>query len=82
MASLFVSADNAEILRRIRTLRPDTPSKWGKMDVAQMLAHAQAPLRVATGELNLKRSLVGLLFGRLAKKRRMSRSHRIASLPA
>jgi hypothetical protein len=39
------------------------------MDVAQMLAHCQAPLRVATGDLPLKRALVGILFGRLAKKK-------------
>lgn len=34
-----------------------------------MLAHCQAPLRVAVGELKLKRSLIGLLFGRMAKKK-------------
>ncbi len=67
--SLFESNDHAEILRRIQALSPESQALWGKMQVAQMLAHCQAPLRVATGELPLKRALVGILFGRLAKKK-------------
>jgi len=39
------------------------------MSIAQMFAHCQQPLRVALGELRLKRSLIGLLFGRIAKKK-------------
>ena len=35
----------------------------------QMLAHCQQPLRVALGALPLKRSVVGLLFGRMAQKK-------------
>ncbi|HCN83736.1 MAG TPA: hypothetical protein DIT07_08950 [Sphingobacteriaceae bacterium] len=38
------------------------------MSVAQMATHCQRPLQVAYGELNLKRGLVGLLFGGFAKK--------------
>jgi hypothetical protein len=38
------------------------------MDPAQTLAHCQAPLRVAMGELKLKRGLIGILFGKLAKR--------------
>lgn len=67
--SLFDAAARADLLDRLAALRPDAERKWGKMDVAQMLAHCQAPLRVALGDLRLKRSLVGVLFGRLAKKK-------------
>ncbi|MBL8749915.1 MAG: DUF1569 domain-containing protein [Planctomycetes bacterium] len=66
--SLFVRDDLARMLGRIQSLRPDTRRVWGKMSIAQMLAHCQQPLRVALGELPLKRSLIGVLFGRLAKK--------------
>jgi hypothetical protein len=37
-----------------------------------MLAHCHQPLRVALGELPLKRSLIGFLFGRMAKKMLLS----------
>lgn len=60
------------MLSRLERLRPDAARQWGKMTVAQMLAHCQQPLRVATGELPLKRSFIGLLFGRMAKKKLLS----------
>ena len=68
LPSLFQPANAQRMLDRIRRLRLGTPALWGKMDVAQMLAHCQPPLRVALGELELKRSLAGRLFGKLAKK--------------
>lgn len=69
MSSLFAAKGAAEIVRRIESLRPDSPASWGKMDVAQMLAHCQVALNVALGELALKRSLIGILFGGLAKRK-------------
>ena len=66
--SLFEPAGLARVLARLDALRADSARRWGVMDVAQMLAHCQQPLLVALGELPLKRSLVGVLFGRLAKK--------------
>lgn len=67
--TLYRAADKAEMLRRIQQLEPDQAKLWGKMDVAQMLAHCQVPLRIALGELKLKRGLIGLLFGKMAKKK-------------
>jgi hypothetical protein len=67
--SLFDPAGLASMLARIDSLRADSPRAFGTMSIGQMLAHCQCPLRVATGELPLKRSLVGILFGRLAKKK-------------
>jgi uncharacterized protein DUF1569 len=68
MSSVFDPAENAALSERIRSLRPDAKALWGGMSVAQMLAHCQRPLRVATGELRLERNLLGILLGRLAKK--------------
>jgi len=68
LQSLLQPADNAELVKRIHALRAETKATWGKMDSAQMLAHCLTAMRVSTGELKLKRSLIGLLFGRLAKK--------------
>lgn len=69
MTSLFQTADLAAFQRRIQDLRPDSKAQWGKMDVAQMLAHCQVAFRMATGELTLKRALIGFLFGGLAKRK-------------
>ena len=66
------SFDAAELIQRVRRLQPDSRPLWGKMTVGQMLAHCQVPLRVASGELKLKRSLIGVLLGGLAKKKLMS----------
>ncbi len=56
------------MIARINQLTQDAPRQWGKMNVAQMIAHIQRPLKVAFGELKLKKSLVGILFGAIAKK--------------
>jgi hypothetical protein len=66
--SLFEPEGLARMLARVDALRADSPRAWGKMTIGQMLAHCQQPLRVALGELPLKRSLVGILFGRMAKR--------------
>lgn len=67
--SLFDPVGLAAMLARIDSLRADSPRVFGKMSIGQMLAHCQQPLRVALGELPLKRSLIGILFGRIAKKK-------------
>ena len=68
MRDLFDEKDNREIIERIDKLHPAAQAQWGKMHVAQMLAHAQVPLRCAFGELKLKRSLLGMIVGRIALK--------------
>ncbi len=67
--SLFRATDREALLARLRALRPDSSRQWGKMQPAQMLAHCQVALRVALGDQKLKRGLIGILFGGLAKKK-------------
>ncbi len=69
------------MIARIDRLRPDTRAQWGKMDVAQMLAHCQVPLRVATGEKKLGHSIIGKLFGKMAKKKLMQPGDFKKSMP-
>lgn len=69
MKSLFNKVENEEMISRINSLTPESKGGWGKMNVSQMMAHAQAPLKVAFGELTLQRSLAGFLFGWIAKKK-------------
>ena len=68
MENIFEPAVSAAILQRLEKLPPGAPAQWGKMTVAQMLAHCQRPLQVALGEKELKQSLIGFLFGKMAKK--------------
>jgi hypothetical protein len=68
MNYLFDEQESSNIISRINQLSPQSKANWGKMNVAQMLAHCQAPLQVAMGETTLKRNLFGLLFGKMAKK--------------
>ncbi|HEX2618226.1 MAG TPA: DUF1569 domain-containing protein [Flavobacteriales bacterium] len=68
MPSLFTTPDSQAILDRLHRISPQAQRQWGKMSAAQMLKHAQQPLRVALGELHLKRGLMGVLFGKMAKK--------------
>lgn len=70
--SLFVVADRQDLLARLARIEAGSKPKWGKMDAAQMCAHCQVALKVALGELELRRGLLGLLFGRLAKKSLLS----------
>lgn len=69
MQSLFNAADNDKIVERINKLTSSSVGQWGKMNVGQMLAHCIQPLLVAKGELQLKRGLMGFLFGKVAKKK-------------
>ncbi|MCC6408069.1 MAG: DUF1569 domain-containing protein [Planctomycetes bacterium] len=70
--SLFVAADRQEMLARLSRLSASTKPQWGKMDAAQMCAHCQVALKVALGELELKRGLLGILFGGFARRQLLS----------
>jgi hypothetical protein len=66
--TIFEVQSRAALVARVRRLGPASQRQWGKMDVAQMLAHCQCPLRVALGETLLERNWIGVLFGGLAKR--------------
>lgn len=72
MKTLFDSTAYDEIISRIDTLTPESHRRWGRMNVAQMLAHCVQPLMMATGTRKLKRQLLGRLIGWLAKKNYLS----------
>ena len=59
MKNLFQRDAVDEILSRIDKLQPASPRQWGKMDVAQMLAHCSAAMDMASGRLNLPRVFIG-----------------------
>lgn len=53
---------------RINKLTPETIGLWGKMNVAQMLAHCAHAIEVPLGDVELKKSLFGKIFGKWIKK--------------
>jgi Protein of unknown function (DUF1569) len=57
-----------EITNRMQQLGPDSERQWGKMNVAQMLAHCSAAIGMAEGNVTPPRILLGRLLGPLAKK--------------
>jgi hypothetical protein len=79
--SIFSEEDNQLFRSRINALTPVSPPLWGKMNVAQMLAHCQLPLKAALGESTAKRRLIGLLLGKIAKKRLLNAEEYSKHLP-
>jgi Protein of unknown function (DUF1569) len=67
--NLFDAAVKGEIISRINKLAPDTQHLWGKMDVAQMLAHLQVPIGVAFGTSTVKGNWLMRLILPLFKKK-------------
>jgi Protein of unknown function (DUF1569) len=67
MKNLFERETVDEIISRIDKLQPTSQRHWGKMDVAQMLAHCSAGMDMASGHLNLPRSFLGIVIGRFVK---------------
>ena len=68
MKNMFEPTTVNEIEDRIAHLGPDSERQWGKMSVAQMLAHCSAAIGMAEGNVRPPRILLGRLLGPLAKK--------------
>jgi len=65
--NMFDQSVKQEIIARINKLTAETQRKWGKMDVAQMLAHVQRPIACAYGKHQVKGSFLLKLIGPLFK---------------
>lgn len=50
LKTLANERDTAEILRRVRALRPDSARRWGRMSVHQMVCHLCDGYRLVIGE--------------------------------
>lgn len=67
--NLFDPAVKQEIITRINKLTPELQRQWGKMNVAQMLAHLQIPMGVALGTNTVKGNWLMKLILPLFKKK-------------
>jgi hypothetical protein len=50
MKTLARPQDKEEILRRLKTVRPENARRWGRMSPHQMVCHLSDAFRMATGE--------------------------------
>jgi hypothetical protein len=67
MNSLFDPQTAQLMQQRIENLQIDSPRMWGKMDVAQMMAHCATGLEAATGKIHPKRTFLGKVVGSFLK---------------
>jgi hypothetical protein len=67
MKNLFQPDTAAEVKNRIASLNPISPRLWGKMDVAQAVAHCSISMGWALGEINQPRMFVGRMIGGIFK---------------
>ncbi len=50
MKTLDCPGDQAEIVARLRQVRPDSPRRWGRMSAPQMVCHLADAFRMALGD--------------------------------
>jgi hypothetical protein len=79
--NLFDPSVKQEILDRINKLTSQTQRQWGKMNVSQMLAHVQMPIRIAFGTHQPKGSFLLRLIGPLFKSKLWDENPYKRSLP-
>lgn len=67
MKTIYNQSNAAEILSRIDKVSADALPRWGKMTVAQMLAHCSSFQDIAEGNSVPPRDWVGKFIGRFVK---------------
>jgi Protein of unknown function (DUF1569) len=67
MKTLLDAGTLTETLTRLEQLTPESSGQWGKMDVAQMMAHLSNTLELAVGDKKPPRSLIGRVLGGFLK---------------
>jgi len=68
MKNLFNAADTADTIERINKLTPETQAQWGKMNVAQMLAHCNVTYEMAYTDKYPKPGSIARFFLKLFVK--------------
>jgi hypothetical protein len=67
MINLFEAARVEEVKERLGRLRPESEGQWGKMNVAQAVAHCSTAMEWAVGDTIGPRMFVGRIIGRWIK---------------
>lgn len=67
MKNLYDATNAAEITNRIARLTPTNERQWGKMNLAQAIAHCSLAMQMATDDLRPPRVFLGYIIGGLIK---------------
>ncbi len=67
MKNLFDRETYNEVIERINSLQPQSIRQWGKMNVAQMLAHCNFAMEVALDKKSAKRVFAGRILSPFIK---------------
>jgi Protein of unknown function (DUF1569) len=62
------------LLERLHNLSPSSQALWGKMNVAQMLAHVTANLEMAMSNKKVTQAFIGRIFGSMAKQQFLTKA--------
>lgn len=79
--NLFDESAYQDIVERINKLSASTERTWGKMNVAQMLAHCKQAFKVPLSPKPLPRIFIGRLLGWMAKPKLYNNSPWAKGLP-
>ena len=66
MKSIFEDSTRVEVINRIGTLTPESKASWGSMTIGQMVRHCAICETYYYGDIRIKRSLAGRIFGKKA----------------
>ena len=81
MENLFDKSTYNVIIERLEKLSPTATAQWGKMNVAQMLAHCKEAFKVPLTEKKIPRIFIGRLIGWMIKSKLHDDSPWKQSLP-
>lgn len=81
MESLFDVTTYNNTIERLNKLTPETVAKWGRMNVAQMLAHCVHAFKVPLSDKKMKRSVLGIMLAWAFKEKLYNDEHWKKSLP-
>src|ERR1051325_11128816 len=68
MKSVLIDLDREELISRIEKLHENSQPGWGKMNISQMLKHCVLCEQLYLGDVQVKRSFLGRIFGEQAIK--------------
>ena len=69
MKNLYEAATVVELKQRIARLEPGSQRQWGKMNVAQAVAHCSRPMEWAVGDSFAPRMFIGRILGPMVKSK-------------
>ena len=81
MKSVFHPATREELMNRISMLDENSRAQWGKMNVAQMLAHCKEAFKVPLSDKKMPRMFLGFLIGWMIKSKLYNESPWKQNLP-